>query len=198
MGEVQTRNGLYGFEFRDVDLRRSPDGERKSYEIKQLWQRNHEILNLVAQGFDHNEVAEIMGVTPVCVSQTVNSELGQKKLSELRKGRDEEAKKTVEKIRVLTNKAIQVYHEIFDNEDGQATLKDRKDVADKVLLELSGLRTPTKIQSTSVTANLTTEELTEFRTRGTEALKNARLVIDITSESKDESDRSTNTDKGKD
>ena len=48
MEGVETRNGLYGFEFRDVDLRRAAEGERKSYDIKQLWQRNHEILNLVA------------------------------------------------------------------------------------------------------------------------------------------------------
>ena len=181
MEGVQTREGLYGFEFREVDLRRTPEGEvRKRYEIKALWQRSHEIINLAARGFSNVEIAEIMGVTPACVSMTLNSELGQKKLSDIRQDRDAEAKKVSEKIRVLTNKALQTYHEIFDNEDGQATLGDRKDVADTVLLELSGLRAPTKIQSTSVSTVLSAEEIKAFKERGIKAAENAGLVIDVT------------------
>jgi len=179
---VQTRNGLYGFEFREVDLRRSEN--RKSFNIKQLWQRNHEIINLAAQGLNNNVIAEIVGVTPTCVSQTLNSELGQRKLSDIRFSRDEEAKKMSEKIRVLTNKAIQTYHEIFDNEDGEATLRDRKSVADTVLLELSGLRAPTRIQSTSVSTVLTPEEINAFRERGLKAANESGMTIDIQSEEK--------------
>lgn len=176
MEGVQTRNGLYGFEFREVDLRRAAEGERKTYEIKQLWQRNHEIINLAAQGFKNTDIAEILGITPACVSQTLNSELGQLKLSEIRQARDDEAKKNLEKIRVLTSKAIQVYHEIFDNESGEATLKDRKSVADTVMLELSGMRTPTRIQSVSTT--LTAAELEEFKERGRRAAAQSGLIID--------------------
>jgi predicted transcriptional regulator len=179
MENVQTRNGLYGFDFRDVDLRRVEEGEeRKTYNIKQLWQRSHEIVNLSAQGFKNVDIAEILGITPECVSMTLNSELGQRKLAEVRFSRDEDAKKTSEKIRVLTAKAIQTYHEIFDNESGEATLRDRKDVADTVLLELSGLRAPTKIQSTSVSTVLTAAEIKEFKERGMRAVVESGAVID--------------------
>ena len=182
MQDVRVRNGLYGFDFREVDLRRvEEDKERKTYNIKSLWQRSHEIINLAARGFKQTDIAEILGITPVCVSSTLNSELGQKKLSEIREVRDEEAKKTTEKIRVLTSKAIQTYHEIFDNEDGQATLKDRKGVADTVLLELSGLRAPTKIQSSSINMTLTSEEIEAFKSRGLEAAKKSGFgPIDVT------------------
>jgi predicted transcriptional regulator len=182
MEGVQTRNGLYGFEFRDVDLRRTPEGEtRNRYEIKALWQRSHEIINLSARGYKGSDIAEILNISEACVSMTLNSELGQKKLAEIRNVRDEDAKKTSEKIRILTAKAIETYHEIFDNEDGQATLKDRKDVADTVLLELSGLRAPTKIQSSSVTTVLTAEEIENFKNRGIKAAKEAGMVIDVES-----------------
>jgi len=182
MQDVRVRNGLYGFDFREVDLRRvEEDKERKTYNIKSLWQRSHEIINLAARGFKQTDIAEILGITPVCVSSTLNSELGQKKLSEIREVRDEEAKKTTEKIRVLTSKAIQTYHEIFDNEDGQATLKDRKGVADTVLLELSGLRAPTKIQSSSINMTLTSEEIEAFKSRGLKAAKESGFEsIDVT------------------
>lgn len=181
----QTRNGLYGFEFRDVDLRRTPEDEpRKRYEIKQLWQRSHEIVNLAARGFKQTDIAEILGITPACVSDTLNSELGKLKLSEVRLVRDEEAKKTSEKIRVLTAKALQTYHEIFDDESGECSLKDKKAVADTVVLELSGLRAPTK--SLSLSATLTKDEIDAFKKRGREAAGQVGLVIDVESTNGDQ------------
>ena len=182
MEGVQTREGLYGFEYREADLRRVSEGEeKKTYNIKALWQRSHEIINLAARGYKNTDIAEILGITPACVSLTLNSDLGQKKLSEIRLVRDEDAKKTSEKIRVLTAKAIQTYHEIFDNEDGQATLRDRKDVADTVLLELSGLRAPTKIHTSNVSTILTAEEIESFKNRGLNAAKQSGFeFIDIT------------------
>jgi predicted transcriptional regulator len=187
MEGVQTRNGLYGFEFRDVDLRRTPEDEpRKRYEIKALWQRSHEIINLAARGYKQTDIAEILNVSEACVSMTLNSELGQKKLAEIRDVRDEDAKKTSEKIRVLANKAIETYHEIFDNENGEATLKDRKDVADTVLLELSGLRAPTRIQSSSVSLTLSAEEIEAFKVRGRRAAIEVGEVIDLNKVSSDE------------
>ena len=177
MEDVQTRNGLYGFDYREVDLRRVAEGEeKKTYNIKSLWQRSHEIINLAARGYKGTDIAEILGITPACVSLTLNSDLGQKKLSEIRQVRDEDAKKTSEKIRVLTAKAIQTYHEIFDNESGEATLRDRKDVADTVLLELSGLRAPTKIQSSNINMTLTADEIESFKNRGLKAAKESGFV----------------------
>lgn len=177
MEDVQTRNGLYGFEFRDVDQRRSE--ERKTYDIKALWQTNHEIINLAARGFKGTEIADILNIHPQTVSNTLNSELGQRKLSELRLGRDEDAKKTCEKIRVLTNKALAVYHQIFDDESGEISLMNKKAAADTVALELSGLRAPVKIHSQSVSMTLTKEELEEFKKRGIEAAREAGMIVDV-------------------
>lgn len=173
MEGVESRNGLYGFEFRDIDKRRVE--ERSTYDIKQLWQRSHEIVNLSARGFKNVEIADILNITPATVSNTLNGELGQRKLSEIRLCRDDEAKKVTEKIRVLTNKALQTYHEIFDDETGEATIKDRKSVADTVLLELSGLRAPTK----HISANLTSEEIEAFKHRGKVAAEQEGVVIDV-------------------
>jgi DNA-binding CsgD family transcriptional regulator len=175
---VQTRNGLYGFEFREPDLRRK-DKEHRTYNIKQLWQRSHEIINLAANGFKNEEIAEILNINPQTVSNTLSSDLGQHKLSEIRLGKDEQAKIRYEKIRVLVDKAINTYHEIFDDESGECTLRDKKAVADTVLLELSGLRAPTKIQSQHVSTSLTMEELEEFKRRGIQAAKESGLVIDV-------------------
>lgn len=177
--EVKNRGGLYGFEFREPDRRRKPVGERKTYDIKQLWQRNHEIVNLAARGFKGTEIAEILNINSQTVSNTLNSELGQCKLSDIRLERDEETKKVSEKIRVLTSKALDTYHKIFDDESGELGLKDKGNFATSFLNEMSGLRTPTKIQSHSVHTTLTAEELEEFKKRGIEAARASGLVVDI-------------------
>lgn len=182
--QVQTRDGLYGFEFRDVDRRRVPEDERKTYEAKALWQRHHEIVNLAARGYKQVEIARILNIDPQTVSNILNSQLGKYKLSEIRQERDEETKLIVEKVRVLTEQALNIYQKIFDNENGAATIKDQKDVADTVVLELSGLRVPTRIQSNSVSTVLSAAELEEFKQRGIRAARESGLVIDVISEAK--------------
>jgi len=176
MEGVQRRSGLYGFEFLEADQRRAGEGERKSYEIKQLWQRNHEIINLAAQGFKHSEIAQILNITPVCVSQTLNSELGMKKLSDIRQDRDQEAKKISEKIRVITDKCLAVYHDIFDDASGELGLKDKGNFATEFLKEMSGLRAPTKIQSHSIHTSLTRDELEAFKKRGRQASQESGFI----------------------
>jgi len=179
---VETRNNLYGFEFRESDDRRVPAEERKTYNIQSLWQRNHEIVNLAARGFKQTEIAEILNIHPQTVSNTLNSELGERKLSEIRLERDEEAKKVSEKIRVLTNKALDVYHQIFDDESGECSLKDKKSAADTVSLELSGLRAPTRIQKHSVSTVLTSDELESFKERGIRAARESGMIIEVKEE----------------
>jgi len=180
MEGVQTRKGLYGFDYVEIDKRRREEGaEPRRFEIKQLWQRSHEIINLSARGYKNVEIAQILNITPATVSTTLNGELGQHKLSEIRQARDNETKKVVERVRVLTDKALNVYHDIFDNEDGQATLKDRKSVADTVVLELSGLRVPAKTQSQSVHTILTKDELEGFKVRGIQAAQGSDIHIEV-------------------
>jgi len=176
--EVKTRNGLYGFDYRVSDGRRKPPEERKTYDIQQLWQRNHEIVNLAAIGHKGTDIAKILGVNQQTVSNTLNSELGQCKLSDIRLERDEDTKKMTGKIKELTEKALDTYSQIFDDKSGELGLKDKGHFATSFLNEMSGLRAPTKIQSQSVHTTLTAEELEEFKKRGIEAAQASGLIVE--------------------
>lgn len=178
--DVKRRAGLYGFEYRERDKRRRPEGQKRSWDIKQLWQRNHEIVNLAALGHKHKDIAKMLGVTPATVSATVNGDLGQMKLSEVRMERDLEVKKTMNKIKDLTERALEIYNIMLNDESGECTLKDKKAVADTVVLELSGLRVPTRVQSQSIHATLTNEELTELKRRGIAAARESGLLAEVT------------------
>ena len=176
---VGRRRGLYGFDFLEPgDARRVDDPlERKTYDVKQMWQRTHEIVNLAVRGFKQVQIAEILDIHPQTVCNTLNSTLGMEKLSELRESRDEEAKKVGEKIRILTDKALNTYNKLMDDDIISADPKVAKAAADSVVLELSGLRVPTRVQSHHVSTVLTAEELEVFKERGIKAARESGLIV---------------------
>lgn len=175
MTEVALRESLYGFEYREHDKRRKEStADRKIYDVKQLWQRHHEIINLAALGYKNVDIARILNVTPTTISATLNGRLGQLKLSQRRKERDAQVDVVTEKIKLLTEKALNVYQEIFEDETIPRIKK--KDVADTVMLELSGRRAATKVATANF--NISGAELEEFKKRGLQATKDSGLIID--------------------
>ena len=173
---------LYGFPVREPDERRVE--ERKTYDIKGLWSRHKEILQLDSLGYKGTEIAKLLGIHPVTVSNTLNSTLGGEAKLAIREERDEEYEQLREEVLDLTRISLDKYREILLSEN--ATDKIQKDVADVVVLDLAGMRAPTKIQSMSAHTILTAEELEEFKRRGIEASRAAGRIIDI-----DESQEST-------
>ena len=179
-GEVVEETSLYGFEFRDIDNRRS--GREGCHDIKQLWQRTHEILDMILTGMKGSEVARILGISPVTVSNAINSTLGRQKLAKMREERDGEFIKLNEEVRELTEKALATYHEVFDDESGKFTTNQKLKVTDTVALELSGLRAPTRIDSRSIHTIATLEEIEGFKSRGLKAAKESGMLIEVKNE----------------
>lgn len=161
--EAMNFENLYGFDCIKPDKRRNYDHKKKSHEISKLWQTSHEIVNLSVRGFKNKEIAEILNIHPQTVSNTLNSELGQRKVADLRSARDDEVKKDQEKIRVLKNKAMAIYNEILDANDDQCSLMDKKKVADTIMTEFSGMREPIKVQSSHMV--LTSEDIASLKER---------------------------------
>ena len=171
---------LYGFAGRETDQRRKPREERKTYDIKQMWQRTHEVVNLAATGLKGTKIAEIVDCTPQTVSNILNSTLGENKLSDIRLARDEKAKELQGRIAELTEKALTTYEEILKNETASLSLK--KQTADTIILDLAGHRAPTKIQSQSFSTSATLEEIEEFKRRGFEAARQSGMIVEAEGE----------------
>jgi len=168
---------LYGFKVREPDRRRersNEDGSRR-FDIKQLWQRSHEILNLALLGHKQTDIARMLSIHPQTVCNTLNSSLGMEVLSDKRRSRDDEYEELHDEVMELTRKSLSIYRQILDNESEGTKL--RKETADTIVLELSGIRVPTKIDSRSVNMTLSAEEIAEFKRRGYEAARaSGRLV----------------------
>ena len=169
---------LYGFKFREPDERRSDT--RKTHDIKQLWQRSHEILSLAVLGHKQTDIAKMLNIHPQTVSNTLNSTLGKEATAEKREERDDEFKKLEDDVMELTKKSLKIYHEILDEEDesGRVGLPMKMKAADTIVLELSGLRAPTRIDSRNISYRATLEEIESFKKRGLEAARaNGKIVV---------------------
>lgn len=174
------RTSLYGFEMREHDPDRRFTNRDNSQDIKRLWQRQHEIIGMALQGFKHKDIAKALNIHPLTVSKTLNSELGEKKLSELREKRDEEYVEVSKEVSRLAEKALAIYEEIMDNPSGDLKLK--KETADTVLMDLGGHRAPTKIDTRSSHISATLEEINEFKRLGLKAAKEAGMLVEIPNE----------------
>ena len=175
---------LYGFEVREPDLRRTK-GER-THDIKQLWQRSHEILALVLQGHDHKLIAKMLNITEATVSNTANCTLGREKLSRMRKERDDGIIDVSKRVSELSEKAMKVYEEIFDSETVSYNLK--KATADTITMDLGGHKAPTKLDTRSVHMTATLEEIEEFKSRGIAAAREAGMLVMVEDESKEKAE----------
>jgi predicted transcriptional regulator len=165
---------LYGFE-KKVDGRRTD--RSGTYEVKNLWEIHHEIINLALQGLKNTEIAAMLSVSATTVSNTLNSRLGKAKLKHMRNERDEEAINVDNEVKRLAAKALATYEEIFDNDVASPSLK--KATADTVLMDLGGHRSPTKIDARSIHAHLTPEEIAGFVERGKRSSAAAGVPIKI-------------------
>ena len=176
MEAIAETTSLYGFEMRSFDNRRALPGQRKTHDIKQLWQRNHEILRMALIGMKPKDIANILGIHVQTVSNTMNSELGRKKLSSLREKRDGDIVDVAMEVTKMLPKALETYEKILD---GKEVSKIQKETADTLVMDIGGHRAPTKVKSESAHLFLTPDDIKEFKERGIEAAKASGMVVDV-------------------
>lgn len=175
MNSVNVQTSLYGFEVRERDKRRVEQSDRKTYNIQQLWQRTHEIIAMTLLGMKEVEVAKALNIHPQTVSNTVNSDLGRKKLSEMRRERDKDFTKVAEEVTKLFPLAMRTYERILEGEEKS---KLQKETADTILMDIGGYRAPTKVQGEHVHAYLDKDAIEEFKKRGIEAARASGMLVE--------------------
>lgn len=151
-------------------------GERRVYEPKKLWESHHEVLNMLSLGMPRKVVAENVGVTPQTVSNVANSPAGKEKLALLRGARDSATLDVMAEVQRMIPKALAVYEEILDAEEG-VSLNLKKHVADTLVMKIGGYEAPRKLDVRSTSLHLNPEELEELKARGRQAAKDLGLLV---------------------
>jgi len=165
---------------RRQDYRREQDARRSdrsgTHDIKQLWERSHEMLRLAFLGWNHKDIADKLGVTPVTVNNTVNSTLGQRKLAMLDDARDADSIDVAEKVAELAPKAVEIYKEILEEEEASLSLK--KKTADTILKDILGHQAPKKVEGRFAHAHLGEEDINRIKERSRAAAAVAGVMIE--------------------
>ena len=126
-------------------------------------------------GMKSVEIARVLGIAAVTVSNTLNSELGRKKLSLLREKRDGDIVDVAVEVAKMLPKALATYEKVLD---GEEVSKLQKETADTLVMDISGYKAPVKIHSESAHLYLTPDDIKEFKERGIAAAKASGMVVD--------------------
>lgn len=136
-----------------------PIGQRK-YKLSHMWERHHEILRHLVMGTSRNDIARILKISPQTVTDTANSPIVQKKLLELRVGRDVQAMNVSSRIKELAPAAVAKVKEVMDKGDLKTSLTAAKDILDR-----AGHVAPHRIDLKGLVAHVTTKDLEEIKER---------------------------------
>ena len=144
MSTFSTEN-FYGIN--DPDKRRADPGERKTYEVKNLWSRHHEIIRLALLGWKNNKIASQLGITPESVSQVLNCQLGKEKLKAMQLERDASVMDMKKEVDSLLPAAMKVYTEILnaDENNTRVSMSLKKATADTITQNLGGHEAPKQL-----------------------------------------------------
>jgi len=138
----------------------------RKYQIQKLQDNHREILRLAAIGHKPGEIAQMMGMTQLMISNVLGSELGKAHLNELHETRDDIFLKTAKELEDLLPKATAVFHEILSKEVATNPMQ-RHRVAES-LLDRVGFGKHTKVEQTSTNTSLDLTELARIREKAKE------------------------------
>jgi hypothetical protein len=146
-----------------VDKRFNIEGRK--YQIQKLWDIHHEILRLLLLGWQPVKIAETLGVTPVMVSYTANSELVKRRLEVMRGARDAEALDLAVEIKRFAPEAFQMLQKIMRESDSE---KNQIVIAMDAM-DRAGYAPPKVIEGRFLHAHFTTEEIEDMKKRARES-----------------------------
>jgi len=146
-----------------VDKRFNIEGRK--YQIQKLWDIHHEILRLLLLGWQPVKIAETLGVTPVMVSYTANSELVKRRLEVMRGARDAEALDLAVEIKRFAPEAFEMLQVIMRTSDSE---KNKIAIAMDAM-DRAGYAPPKVIEGRFLHAHFTTEEIEDMKRRAKES-----------------------------
>ena len=123
---------------------------KRTYQIQRLQDSHKEIIRQSVLGKTRQQIADLLGISPVTVTNVRNSELGRQQTEMISGGRDATVKSVSDKIQELLPGAIKVMEGVLEGrldppDGGNVTVSQRIDIA-KDLVGRGGYVPPTRVQ----------------------------------------------------
>jgi len=150
---------------------RPATGNRK-YEIQNIWDTHREIMRYLVMGqFTGVQIAEMCNVTPVTVSNVMNSAICKRQMELMRAERDLDAVDVAKRIQEISPIALQTLEELMCEGTETTRFKVATD-----LLDRAGHSAVHTLRTENFSAQLTKDDILEIRERA----KNMGLCVDVT------------------
>lgn len=137
--------------------------KRSTPGLKRLHGKHREILRLYCVGTPYNEIAEIVGVSLICVRLTIESPLGQARIKEMQDALDEKTR-DVQTAIIEGAARAQAYLEdiVVGREKVSPALRAK---TCESMLDRAGYVKPTKNLNINLEGQLTAEDIAEINRR---------------------------------
>lgn len=143
-------------------VRMSLPAENRRFEIKEMWERHHQICRLAVMGLKGKQIAETLGLSEQTVSNTLNSQIVKRHLHILRDAADLAAVDVAAEIKALAPLAARRLREIMENDATETKLQAS---VSQDMLDRAGHGAIKKVQSENLHAHLTLDEIEEIKRR---------------------------------
>jgi len=139
---------------------------KRSYQIKTMNDRHHEIARMHAVGYKNKEIAKQLGITEMSVSQVINSAVVKLKLDTLRGNRDSKTIEIIDTIDEMLPDAVKIFENIIDGGDlkeDDAQYNAMQLRAAEKILGIGGYSPVKRTENRNISATLTTDDIRELR-----------------------------------
>lgn len=152
----------------DIDLRRFNQGagceakkeKGRRYQLKELRDRQREIIRLSTLGYKGTVIATMLGCTPATVTHAINSQIAIDKRMELQEFRDDSVKDIMQSLQEMLPHALEVYNEVLVERKAVDPQRER---LTKDLLDRTGFGKVQRIDSTVRHTHLTADDIASIK-----------------------------------
>lgn len=159
------------------DRRKKPDDEKKSWTLKEIQNKHHQIKRMIFLGLSNKQIAEELGVTPQMVAMVKNSSIIRQQLKMMHAAADKEAIDLQSQIAEIAPIALKNIREVVETGelDGQSvTATARLREGNNILDRHMGKATQT-VKGTHSHAHFTAEDIKQLK----EEAMRAEGIIDV-------------------
>lgn len=192
---MQNPNEKY-FGPRGPDERRLQEGEKRTFEVQQMWEVHHEIVRRLVLGQKATHIAKDLGVSVQMVSYVRNSPVVRDKIEIMKGARDADTIDLAKRIRENAAPALRLLEDIIEGEvDGQNVPLGMRAKEANTMLARGGYGPISNVRGQFSHAHYSSEEIDEIKQRAREAGLKSGVVVDAEIEEvKDEKTASSNSD----
>ena len=185
---------------REPDQRFAEPGDRKQFEIQELWEVHHEIIRRLLLGQKGSNIAKDLGVSQSMISYVRNSSVVKEKLEIMKGARDADTLDLAKRIRENAPTALRLLEDVIDGQvdtaDGEkmeVPLRMRVKEAG-TMLSRAGYGPITNLKGQFAHGHFTKEDIDEIKSRAQKDAKTSGAVIDITPKEDSNEEAPSNTD----